>query len=199
MKYRGRLRTGQPFPRSPGTIDFAPDVHRLPLRLFWPPEGKCSASHWDYRYTWIRDASFTSNALMRLAPEETMHSLLWMEQTRSDPEPQRTAIDVSAGTAGGSCPTHSREREGYANQTCARRQFGAGGGATGHLWRADGFVSLILNTTTATHFLRFWRTWVAPLIEWCWCHHWQKPITHLGVRGGTRLSLFRAQCVWLAH
>ena len=82
-KYRGRWRemvnrsaltlkllTSRPF----GSIVAAP--------TFGLPESIGGPRNWDYRYTWIRDASFTLYALMRLGYSDEARAFMgWMERT----------------------------------------------------------------------------------------------------------------------
>ena len=64
-----KLLTSQPY----GSIVAAP--------TFGLPEEIGGERNWDYRYTWIRDASFTLYALMRLGyTEEAGAFMRWIEE-----------------------------------------------------------------------------------------------------------------------
>jgi GH15 family glucan-1,4-alpha-glucosidase len=55
---------------------------------FGLPETIGGSRNWDYRYTWIRDASFTLYALFRLGyTEEAARFMSWIEQRCSELEP----------------------------------------------------------------------------------------------------------------
>jgi GH15 family glucan-1,4-alpha-glucosidase len=57
---------------------------------FGLPERLGGERNWDYRYTWIRDASFTLYALMRLGyTEEAQAFMRWMEARCRELEPGR--------------------------------------------------------------------------------------------------------------
>jgi GH15 family glucan-1,4-alpha-glucosidase len=52
---------------------------------FGLPEERGGGRNWDYRYTWIRDASFTVYAFMRLGyTDEANHFMGWVHQRMSD-------------------------------------------------------------------------------------------------------------------
>lgn len=71
-----KLLTSQPC----GSIVAAP--------TFGLPEESGGVRNWDYRYTWLRDASFTLYALMRLGyTEEPAAFIRWVEQRCGELEP----------------------------------------------------------------------------------------------------------------
>ena len=89
-----KLLTSQPF----GSLVAAP--------TFGLPEEIGGTRNWDYRYTWIRDASFTLYALMRLGyTEEAAAFMRWIEDrcrdmTSSGPLQVVYGIDGSRQLAG---------------------------------------------------------------------------------------------------
>ena len=77
-----KLLTSQPH----GSIVAAP--------TFGLPEELGGERNWDYRYTWIRDASFTLYALMRLGyTEEAGGFMRWIETAAMELNPRRLAAD----------------------------------------------------------------------------------------------------------
>ncbi|WP_282386527.1 MULTISPECIES: glycoside hydrolase family 15 protein [unclassified Pseudomonas] len=57
----------------------------LAAATFGLPETPCGERNWDYRYTWIRDASFTVYAFMRLGfVDEANHYMQWLRGRVSD-------------------------------------------------------------------------------------------------------------------
>jgi GH15 family glucan-1,4-alpha-glucosidase len=53
------------------------------------PEGVGGVRNWDYRYTWVRDASFTLYALLRVGfTDEAVRFMDWLRQRWRDPDPR---------------------------------------------------------------------------------------------------------------
>jgi GH15 family glucan-1,4-alpha-glucosidase len=103
--------------RSTYTGRWRDEVHRSALTLklltarwsgsivaaatFGLPETIGGVRNWDYRYSWIRDASFTLYALTRLGmTEETGAFIAWLAQRfeSSRPETLRTLYTIGGGT-----------------------------------------------------------------------------------------------------
>ncbi len=96
--YRGRWR--EMVNRSALTLKLLtslPHGSIVAAPTFGLPESIGGARNWDYRYTWIRDASFTLYALMRLGyTEEAQAFMHWMEQRCRELAARTTAAsDVS--------------------------------------------------------------------------------------------------------
>ena len=74
-------RNGESFGADFETFNFAAVRFDRRRADFGLPEFVGGARNWDYRYTWIRDASFTLYALMRLGyTEEAKAFMQWMEK-----------------------------------------------------------------------------------------------------------------------
>jgi GH15 family glucan-1,4-alpha-glucosidase len=68
---------------------------------FGLPESPGGERNWDYRYTWIRDASFTVYAFMRLGfVEEANHYMRWLKGRVSDCCDQPAKINILYGIDG---------------------------------------------------------------------------------------------------
>ena len=77
-----KLLTSQPF----GSIVAAP--------TFGLPERVGGGRNWDYRYTWIRDASFTLYGLIRLGyTDEAAAFMRWVEDRCAGARARRLAPD----------------------------------------------------------------------------------------------------------
>ncbi|MFA5981022.1 MAG: glycoside hydrolase family 15 protein [Pseudomonas sp.] len=68
---------------------------------FGLPESPGGERNWDYRYTWIRDASFTVYAFMRLGfVDEANHYMRWLRGRVSDCSDQPVKINILYGIDG---------------------------------------------------------------------------------------------------
>lgn len=73
----------------------------LAAATFGLPETPGGTRNWDYRYTWIRDASFTVYAFMRLGfVEEANAYMRWLRGRVSDCQGQSTRLNILYGIDG---------------------------------------------------------------------------------------------------
>ncbi|MFC6299180.1 glycoside hydrolase family 15 protein [Pseudomonas sp. CCM 7893] len=73
----------------------------LAAATFGLPETPGGERNWDYRYTWIRDASFTVYAFMRLGfVEEANHYMRWLKGRVSDCHGQSMKLNILYGIDG---------------------------------------------------------------------------------------------------
>nr|WP_133749388.1 glycoside hydrolase family 15 protein [Pseudomonas sp. LP_7_YM] len=68
---------------------------------FGLPEEEGGARNWDYRYTWIRDASFTVYAFMRLGYTEEANAFMkWVRERMGDCSDESTKLGILYSLAG---------------------------------------------------------------------------------------------------
>ena len=137
--YRGRWR--EMVTRSALAL-CSPRTSTAQLRLLPPglPE-ELGGERWDYRASWIRDASFSMYALMRLGyVEEARDFTHWVgrcvEHSHDDTPHLQVMYRLDSGTE-----LHETELlnlSGYANSRPVRIGNDAASDAAGYLWRADG-------------------------------------------------------------
>jgi GH15 family glucan-1,4-alpha-glucosidase len=166
---------------------------------FGLPEEVGGARNWDYRYTWVRDASFTLYALMRLGyTDEATAFMRWIEErcrekTPFGPLQIMYRIDGDRRLAETELPHFA----GYQHSVPVR----IGNGAAGQL-QLDIYGELldsvyIYNKHVEPISYDFWMNLVR-LINWV-CDHWQKPDEGIWeVRGGRRQFLYSRVLCWVA-
>jgi GH15 family glucan-1,4-alpha-glucosidase len=199
-KYRGRWRemvnraaltlkllTSQPC----GSIVAAP--------TFGLPEEIGGKRNWDYRFTWVRDASFTLYALMRLGyMEEAAAFMRWIEG-RSRGRTPSGPLQVVYGLDGGTrlAETELRHLDGYEHSKPVR----IGNGAAGQL-QLDIYGELLDSVYLYDKYgepisYDFW-THLVRLVNWV-CANWQRPDDSIWeVRGGPRPFLYSCVLCWVA-
>lgn len=166
---------------------------------FGLPEQVGGVRNWDYRYTWIRDASFTIYALMRLGyTAEATAFMRWIEARCSELKPG-TPLQVMYGIDG----RHQLEElqlphlRGYRKSRPVR----IGNGACEQL-QLDIYGELmdsvyIYNKSIEPIAYDFWLN-LARLIDWV-CDNWQRPDEGIWeVRGGAREFLYSRVMCWVA-
>lgn len=199
-KYRGRWReivnrsaltlkllTSQPH----GSIVAAP--------TFGLPESIGGQRNWDYRFTWIRDASFTLYALMRLGyTDEAQAFMRWMEQRCRELKPGRPLQVMYRLDGSRELPEKSLDHfEGYRKSKPVR----IGNGASEQL-QLDIYGELLDSVSIYDKHgepisYDFW-TNISTLVEWV-CKNWRQPDDGIWeVRGGARPFMYSRAMCWLA-
>lgn len=166
---------------------------------FGLPEEIGGPRNWDYRYTWIRDASFTLYALMRLGyTEEAAAFMRWTEERCREKTPSGP-LQIMYRIDGG---RHLKETRlphfaGYQNSAPVR----IGNGAASQL-QLDIYGELlnsvyIYNKYAGPISYDFWMN-LTRLVDWV-CDHWQQPDEGIWeVRGGRRRFLYSRVLCWVA-
>ena len=166
---------------------------------FGLPEEIGGSRNWDYRFTWVRDASFTLYALMRLGyMEEAAAFMRWIEErcrgmTSSGP------LQVVYRLDGGRRLTETKLEhfEGYQQSTPVRI-----GNAAATQLQLDIYGELldsvyIYNKHGEPISYDFWTNLVR-LVDWV-CDHWQQPDEGIWeVRSGRRPFLYSRVLCWVA-
>ncbi len=199
-RYRGRWR--EMVDRSALTLKLLTSAEFgsiVAAPTFSLPEEIGGVRNWDYRYTWVRDASFTVYALMRLGYDaEATAFMRWIEARCNELQPG-SPLQVMYGIDG----RHEFEEavlrhfEGYRKSPPVR----IGNGARNQL-QLDIYGELmdsvyIYNKTGELISYDFW-VHLTELINWV-CENWQRPDEGIWeVRGGAHQFLYSRVMCWVA-
>ncbi len=198
--YRGRWR--EMVSRSALTLKLLtshPDGSIVAAPTFGLPEEVGGVRNWDYRFTWIRDASFTLYGLMRLGyTSEAAAFMRWIEQRCHEMNPDGSlqlmyAIDGSHEVTERVLPHF----EGYRKSAPVR----IGNGAAGQL-QLDIYGELMDSVYLYNKYGQpisydFWMQ-LTRLIEFV-CAHWQLPDEGIWeVRGGKQEFTYSRVMCWVA-
>jgi GH15 family glucan-1,4-alpha-glucosidase len=166
---------------------------------FGLPERFGGSRNWDYRYTWIRDASFTLYGLMRLGfTEESAAFMRWVEARCGNPGPAG-ALQIMYGIDG----RHNLPEEelmhlaGYLGSRPVR----IGNAAVGHL-QLDIYGELLdaiylYDKYGAPISHDLWSS-IRRMIDWL-CDNWRQPDESIWeVRTGRREFLYSRVLCWVA-
>lgn len=166
---------------------------------FGLPELIGGERNWDYRYTWIRDASFTLYALMRLGyTGEAEAFMKWIEHRCAELEPDGALQLIYHLDGHHQLPEeHLSHFEGYRGSSPVRI-----GNNAYHQLQLDIYGELmdsvyIYNKYGEPISYDFWRNLVR-LINWV-CQNWQLPDEGIWeVRGGPQEFLYSRVMCWVA-
>jgi len=166
---------------------------------FGLPESVGGARNWDYRYTWIRDASFTLYALMRLGySDEARAFMRWMEQRCQELQPGKPMQVMYRIDGSRELPEITLNHlEGYKQSRPVRI-----GNAASNQLQLDIYGELldsiyIYDKHAEPISYDFWAN-IVTLVEWV-CKNWKRPDEGIWeVRGGARPFLYSRAMCWLA-
>lgn len=198
-RYRGRWR--ETVNRSAMTLKLLTSARYGSLvaaPTFGLPEEPGGARNWDYRYTWIRDASFTIYALMQLGYlDEATAFIRWIEQRCRELEPGNP-LQVMYGIDGRhDLPeTELDHWQGYMNSRPIRI-----GNAASKQLQLDIYGELLdavyLYNQLEPISYDFWQHLVQ-LVNWV-CQNWERPDFGIWeVRGAARPFLYSRVMCWVA-
>ena len=199
-QYRGRWR--EAVNRSALTLKLLTSARYgsiVAAPTFGLPEELGGVRNWDYRYTWIRDASFTLYALMRLGyTSEAEAFMKWIEARCRELKPG-ARLQIMYGIDGRQnlLETELRNFEGYKRSSPVR----IGNGACDQL-QLDIYGELMDSVYIYNKFgepisYDFWLN-LTRLIDWV-CENWQRPDEGIWeVRGGRAEFLYSRVMCWVA-
>jgi GH15 family glucan-1,4-alpha-glucosidase len=166
---------------------------------FGLPEVRGGVRNWDYRYAWIRDASFSLYALMRLGfTEEAAGFMRWVEARAEELEPDGS-LQIMYGIDG----RHRLPEEvlGHLEGYCRSQPVRIGNAAHRHL-QLDIYGELMDSIYLYDKYgeqisYDLWKN-VTRFIDWV-CDNWQRPDESIWeVRGGRQEFLCSRVCCWAA-
>jgi GH15 family glucan-1,4-alpha-glucosidase len=198
--YRGRWR--ETVNRSAlvlKLLTFKPTGAIVAAPTFGLPEVLGGERNWDYRYTWIRDASFTLYALIRLGyTDEARQFMGWIEQRCKESAPDKTLqIMYSIDGRHDLTETILDNFEGYKHSSPVR----IGNGAFRQL-QLDTYGELMDSVYLYDKFgepisYDLWKN-LLRLMDWL-CDNWRQPDDGIWeVRGGRQKFLHSRVMSWVA-
>ncbi|HEU6448086.1 MAG TPA: glycoside hydrolase family 15 protein [Verrucomicrobiae bacterium] len=166
---------------------------------FGLPESIGGERNYDYRYTWVRDASFTLYALMRLGyMDEARAFMQWTEKRCRELQPGHPLQVMYRIDGGRDLPeTNLRHFEGYKNSRPVRI-----GNAACNQLQLDIYGELLDSIAIYDRHgepitYDFWEN-IFTLTEWV-CRNWRQPDDGIWeVRGGRKPFLFSRAMCWVA-
>jgi GH15 family glucan-1,4-alpha-glucosidase len=163
------------------------------------PEAIGGPRNWDYRYTWIRDASFTVYSLMRIGfLDEAKHFIAWLERRCDELEPDGS-LQIMYGIDGRHDLTEIEldHLEGYRGSRPVRI-----GNAAAHHLQLDIYGELtdslyLYNKYGEPLSYNLWMN-LCRLLNWL-VDNWRQPDEGIWeVRGGKQQFVFSKLMVWVA-
>ncbi|HEV2319705.1 MAG TPA: glycoside hydrolase family 15 protein, partial [Verrucomicrobiae bacterium] len=166
---------------------------------FGLPESIGGERNWDYRYTWVRDTSFTLYALLRIGHvDEARACLKWIEKRCEELQPDRPLQVMYRLDGSHDLPeTNLNHFEGYKKSRPVRI-----GNAAADQLQLDIYGELmdsifIYDRHVEAISFDFWSN-IVKFTDWL-CKHWTKPDNGIWeVRGGRKRFLYSRAMCWLA-
>jgi len=166
---------------------------------FGLPERIGGERNWDYRYTWVRDASFTLDALMRLGyTEEAAAFMDWIEQRCRELRPGKPLQVMYRVDGSRELPeTVLKHFQGYEGSRPVRI-----GNAASQQLQIDIYGELLDSINIYDNHggqisYDFWMN-ITKLVEWV-CRNWRKSDDGIWeVRGGRQPFLYSRVLCWVA-
>lgn len=198
--YRGRWR--EMVNRSALTLKLLtslPHGSIVAAPTFGLPESIGGPRNWDYRYTWVRDASLTLYALMRLGyMDEAQAFMRWMEQRCRELKPGKPLQIMYRIDGCRDLPEEVLNHfEGYEQSRPVRVGNGAGNQLQLDIYGELLDSVFIYDKHGEPISYDFWLN-IVTLVEWV-CKNWKRPDDGIWeVRGGSRPFLYSRAMCWLA-
>lgn len=181
-------------------LTFAPTGAMVAAPTTSLPEAIGAGRNWDYRYTWIRDASFTCYAFLSLGfYTEAGRFMDWIEARSREVDPKAGGLQIMYGIDGRhDLPEQTLDHlSGYRNSRPVR----IGNGAYNQL-QLDIYGELMDSVYLYNKYARpvsydQW-TYLRELMNWL-CHNWQRPDDGLWeVRSGRQHFVYSRFMIWVA-
>ncbi len=180
-------------------LTFAPTGAIIAAPTTSLPEAIGQGRNWDYRYTWIRDASFTCYALLQLGFDtEAARFMGWLEERCKTVDP-KGGLQIMYTIDGQTTPEEMTldHLAGYANSRPVR----VGNGASKQL-QLDIYGELMDSVYLYNKYVQpiSYDQWASlrELMNWL-CHNWQRSDDGLWeVRSGRQPFVYSRMMTWVA-